>query len=176
MEIWKSVKGYNGFYEVSDLGRVKSISRVVKHSKGGFKKVKEKILKQTKSSNGYLNVSLYDGKKRYTVFTHRLVAEYFLNHINGSYLLVVNHINFDKNDNRLCNLEVVSQRENANRKHLKSTSKYVGVSFYKSKNKWVSSIVINGKGVFIGYFEKELDAHKAYQKKLKQIQSYGNSN
>ena len=83
--------------------------------------------------------------------------------------LVINHINFDKKDNKVSNLEIVTNRENSNRKHLKSTSKYTGVSFEKDRNKWVAQIKINGKRVLLGRFSNEIDASNAYQSKLKEI-------
>lgn len=168
-EIWKDIKGYNNYYKISNLGRVKSKSRHVNHSSVGLKVVNEKILKQTPSSNGYLSVSFYEGKKRVTKFTHRLVAEYFLGHSIGSYIIVVNHKNFNKIDNRCENLEIISQRVNANKKHIKGTSKYIGVSLYKKNNKWVSKILVNGKSKHLGYFDTEIEASQKYQSELKKI-------
>lgn len=158
VENWLPVKDYEGLYEVSDLGRVKSL----KFGEG-------KILKQYLSSSTYLTVKLYkDGKKRsYSV--HTLVAVSFLNHISGRCFGVVNHINFNRHDNRLVNLELVSARENANLKHLPSTSKYVGVHFNKERGKWKASIFINKKSKFLGRFDSELEAHYAYQKALAEI-------
>jgi len=158
MEIWKEVKGYEGIYEVSNLGNVKSLNY------NGTKKEKE--LKICYDSDGYCIVSLFKNKVSKTRKVHQLVAESFLNHTPNGMKLVVNHINFIRNDNRLENLEIISQRINTNLKHLKSSSKYTGVSWYKSMNKWVSQIKINGKQKNLGYFKTELEAHNAYQKAL----------
>ena len=73
---------------------------------------------------------------------------------------------FNKTNNKLDNLEIVTQRENSNQKHLKSSSKYIGVSWSKSRNKWVALIYLNGKHKNLGRFNDELEASKAYQKAL----------
>ena len=157
-EIWKEVKGYEGIYEVSNIGRVKSL-----------KFNKEKILKAGLNSNGYLTVSLCKYGSQKTRKVHKLVAEAFLYHTPCGFELVVNHIDINKTNNKVDNLELVTSRENSNRKHIESTSKYVGVSWKKQNNKWRSQIEINGKKKHLGYFTDEFEAHLAYQTELKKI-------
>ena len=168
MEVWKDIENYEGLYQVSSLGRVKSLDRVVITSNKKKVRYKGRFLKQSKSNNGYLFVAL-SNKKISIKNTHVLVAESFLGHVSKGWSLVVNHIDFDKTNNRADNLEVVTQRNNANRKHLKSSSEYTGVSWYKRDGKWVSNIVINRKLKHLGYFNNELEASNAYQKALKEI-------
>ena len=110
-EIWKPIPNYDG-YEVSNYGRVKSL-----------KLGRELILKPFISKSGYYRNEIWYNNTRKTFGTHQLVAMAFLGHKPNGQILVVNHINFDKKDNRLENLEVVTQRENANKKHIKSSSK-----------------------------------------------------
>lgn len=101
-EIWKDIPGYEGLYQVSNLGRVKSLERVVRY-KGRHHTVAEKIKNGTPKENDYLVVSLYKnnvGKMRYI---HRLVAEVFIP--NPANKPTVNHINLDVFDNRVENLE-----------------------------------------------------------------------
>ena len=167
---WKSIPEYDGMYEVSDCGKVKSLKR--KHwmkRNNCFREIKERILTQSIDGMGYFNVGLTKLGKTKTRTVHQLVAEAFLGYIPAGHKVHINHINNIKTDNRVENLEIVSGRENTNRKHLKSTSKYVGVSWNKSSNKWVSQIRIKGKGKHLGYFTDEYEAHQAYQEKLNLI-------
>ncbi len=159
-EIWRDVPNYEGMYKVSNLGRVKSLKR-----KGV---TQDKVLTPA-LSGGYLSVSFTKNDVRKTMFNHRLVAYAFLNHKPSGMDLVVNHINLDKTDNRLENLEIVSSRENSNKKHLDSISKYTGVTWHYKLKKWKATIWINRKNKHLGYFDNEIDAHNAYQKKLKEI-------
>ena len=98
MEIWKDVVGYESLYQVSNLGRVKSL-----HQK------KEKIL-SPRLCNGYFLVALCLKNERKDIYIHQLVAMAFLNYIPNEYEKVVNHINDIKTDNRLENLQVVTHR------------------------------------------------------------------
>tara|TARA_R110002153_G_scaffold268034_1_gene432522 strand:+ start:51 stop:563 length:513 start_codon:yes stop_codon:yes gene_type:complete len=169
MEIWKEIKGYED-YEVSNLGRVKSLARTIYRSNGISQTFKEKILKPNKGNNGYLKVGLYKGCKVKTKAIHQLVAENFLNHIPCGYKLVVDHINNIKTDNRLENLQVVTNRENSTKDKRKGcTSKYTGVYWNKSRGKWRSNIKINGKDIYLGYFMDETEAAEAYKTALKEL-------
>jgi len=169
-EEWKDVVGYKGLYKVSNLGRVKSLDR-----RGYIKAIasfgirKERILKPCINARGYLHVSLCENGGQKTRRIHQLVAESFLNHTRFGRGLVINHIDFNKFNNNVSNLEIITIRENSNLKHIKSSSKYVGVSKRKSCKKWVSRITIGKKTKHLGYFKNELEASKAYQKELKQI-------
>ena len=167
MEIFKDIPSYKGLYQVSNIGSVKSLERKVTHWKGGVSVYKEKILKPS-NENGYYRYKLSKGGKQKITKGHQLVAMAFLGHKPDGMNLVVNHINFNKLDNRVENLEIITQRENSNQKNRKSTSKYVGVSLrvVKSERKWLANIWINGKQTYIGIFKTELEAHLEYKKKL----------
>ncbi len=166
MEFWKQIKDYPD-YEVSNLGRVKSLSRIILR-KGKYPFLsKEKILKPNDNGNGYYYIFLYKNGISKIKYIHKIVAITFLNHNPNGFKLVVNHKNFIKTDNRLENLEIVTQRENANRKHIKSSSKYIGVCWNKKCNKWTSQIVINNNLKYLGLFETELQASNAYTLALK---------
>jgi hypothetical protein len=155
-EIFKEVKGYEGVYDISNMGRLKSL-------KAG------RILKQTVGTSGYCHVTLCINCIKYTVDIHKLVAIAFLGHTPCGFKLVVNHIDFNKTNNNVKNLEIVTSRENLNQKHRISSSIYTGVCLSKSKKRWVASIVINKKSVYLGSYKIEYDAHLAYEEKLKQI-------
>lgn len=107
-EIWKDVVGYEGRYQVSSMGRVKSLER--KDRLG--RTVKERILKPGVVGSGYLMISLYAGGKQKMFFVHRLVCQAL--HENPDNKPQVNHINEDKADNRACNLEWSTAKENNN--------------------------------------------------------------
>jgi hypothetical protein len=157
MEIYKDIPDYIGRYQVSNFGNIKSI-----------KNNKEKILVPILGKKGYLQVSLSINGRKKVYKVHQLVAMAFMKHVPNGHTLVINHINLDKTDNRLSNLEIIKNRENCNLKHIVSTSKYVGVSWRKDRKKWAAEILINSKRIKLGHYEKEIDAHFAYQNRLKQ--------
>jgi TATA-box binding protein (TBP) (component of TFIID and TFIIIB) len=95
----------------------------------------------------------------------------FLNHKPCGMKLVIDHINDNKFDNRLENLQITSVRYNTCKKQEKYSSKYKGVSFRKSDKKWVARIFIDGKIIYLGAFVNEYDAHLAYQKKCNCLDS-----
>ena len=158
-EIWKDVPGYGGKYQVSDLGNVRSLD----YRKTG----KTRELKPGINSRNYFSFGLCLNGKSKSHSAHQLVAIAFLNHIPCGYKLVINHIDFNKLNNNVKNLEIVTNRQNANRKHLKSTSKYTGV--IKRKYSFMAQINIMGKQTYLGSFKNEYDAHLAYEKALKEV-------
>ena len=112
-EIWKNVVGYEGLYQVSSLGRVKSLERLVKNNnKGGFRLIKEKVLSLCSSGRQYYYVSLLKNSSPKKVYVHRLVAEAFLP--NPENKPCIDHLNTDKFDNRVENLKWCTCKENTN--------------------------------------------------------------
>ena len=103
-----------------------------------------------------------DGYKCKTYKTHQLVAEIYLNHTPCKHTYVVNHIDHNRLNNNISNLEIVTMRENTNKLHLKSTSKYTGVSLQKKTNRWLSYKMINNKHTYLGIFDDEELAHQCY--------------
>jgi hypothetical protein len=162
-EEFKDIPEYEGLYQVSDLGRVKSLN----YNHTG----KEGLLKQCFNGNKYLTVNLHKKGSQKNKRVHQLVAIVFLNHKLCGQELVVNHKKFIRSDNRVENLEIVTNRENTNQKHMESTSKFTGVYWNKSNKKWRATIEIKGVTTHLGYFNDELEASQYYENALIAIQN-----
>lgn len=129
-EVWKDIKNYEGLYQVSNLGRIKSLDRIVyqKNSFGNIQKniYKGKILSLFEDKDGYLRVNLKKGKKMKQYGVHVLVANTFLNINKFKYMeyedlskidinrLQINHKNENKKDNCIDNLEFCTVAYNTN--------------------------------------------------------------
>lgn len=109
-EIWKDIKGFEGYYQVSTLGRVKSLNRSIICKNGTQRIFWGTVLKTRKSKNGYILCNLKKFGKTNNKRVNRLVADAFIP--NPHNLPQVNHIDFDKNNNSVCNLEWVTGSEN----------------------------------------------------------------
>ena len=110
MEIWKDICGYEGLYQVSNLGRVKSLERQVRnHRSGSTRLIKEHFISPTDNGNGYKIVGLHKGRRNQK-YVHRLVAEHFLS--NPKEKKYVNHLDYDTSNNAVSNLEWCTQLEN----------------------------------------------------------------
>ena len=107
-EIWKDIKNYEGLYQISNLGKIKSLERKVKNQKGN-RTVKEIILKCSEGKS-YVQVTLSKKNNYKTKLVHRLVAEAFIPNPNN--LSEVNHIDGNKHNNNVNNLEWVSRYDN----------------------------------------------------------------
>lgn len=120
-EVWVDISGYEGLYQVSNWGQVKSFPR-----NGTINEIK--ILKPFKSRNGYLRIKLCKDGVIKTYYVHRLVAEAFIENPNN--LPEVNHINEVKTDNRSENLEYCDHKTNIN---------------HGSRNERIATSMTNGK-------------------------------
>ena len=108
MEEWRDITGYEGSYQISNLGQVKSLNRTDTTGRS----VKEKILKGTLNKDGYLCVDFKKDGKRKSFRVHRLVAEAFIPNFENK--PCVDHINTIRDDNRVENLRWVTHKENVN--------------------------------------------------------------
>lgn len=108
-EIWKPINGYEGLYEVSNMGRVKSLPKTVEQYYG-YKITNERMLKQSPDRKGYMMAWLYKNKKRKTMKVYRLVANAFIP--NPESKPQIDHINAINTDNRACNLRWCTGKEN----------------------------------------------------------------
>ena len=120
MEVWKDIEGYEGLYQVSNKGRIKSLKK-----KFG-KQETEIIMKPNMEWCGYLRVGLIKDKKAKMYAVHRLVAKTFI--ANPENKPIVNHIDGNKANNEVENLEWATYKENSNSsKKLKSSKRYNSV-------------------------------------------------
>lgn len=112
-EIWKPVENYEGLYEVSNLGRIKSLERTVwNKGRGYYKTVPERILKPSNNGQGYLFVNLCKDGKMKNCRVHRLVGQAFIPNPNN--LPQINHKDENKGNNMVENLEWCSSKYNNN--------------------------------------------------------------
>ena len=167
VEIWKDIPGYEGLYQCSNFGNVKSVSRYLFNG-WAYHKSKEKILNPYKNSKGYLQVALHKNGQK-TFFIHKLVAITFLGHNPCKMEKVINHINSIETDNRVINLKITTNRRNISIGKNLNKNNYTGTTF--DNGKWKAAIKINKKHINLGRFKTEYEAHLAYQNKLKSIEN-----
>jgi hypothetical protein len=155
IEVWKTIPEFES-YQVSNLGNVRSLK---------FNRIK--YIKHLNTKGRYC-VTLYNNKTKATnVKVSVLIAQTFLNHKPCGHKLVVDHIDDNKTNDRLYNLQIITHRKNLSKDKKNKTSKFVGVHF--SQNRWVSEIRIEGKSKYLGRFKIEKEAAQAYQNELKKI-------
>jgi len=179
-ETWKDIPDYEGYYQASNLGRIRSLERVVKSSKNRSRTVVERILVLSYDTYGYKIINLNKEGKSCTNKVHRLVMLTFMGESN----LEVDHINGIRDDNRLCNLRYCTQRENVHfyRDKIISSSNFIGVSWCDATFKWKVSIKIGNKSIHLGYYISEIEASEIYNSALlnwntsKTIPEYINQN
>lgn len=158
MENWKHIEGFES-YMVSDHGNVKSL-------KFGKERLLSKVFNK---GTGYYLVYLFKDGKRLTIKVHQLVwiafkGDYRTGTTRG---LMLNHISKDKLDNRLTNLELVTNIQNVNHSidKSKTTSKYPNVCWNNPTKKWIAKGTIGtNKNGYAGLFDTEEEAYEAFQK------------
>ena len=127
-EIWKDIKGYEGLYQISNLGRVKTL-------KPGYNKIKTNIKTPRKCHDGYYRISLYKNKKIKTYHIHKLVALHFIPNVNN--YSCINHKDENKLNNNVNNLEWCTKRYN-NIYSINKRKKYKkGVLQYDKNNNFI---------------------------------------
>ena len=153
-EIWKDIEGYEGLYQVSNLGRVKSLERTIWNN-GGLYKKSERILKAYDNGHGYLRVELYKEGNREQPLVHVLVATAFLD--NADNLPEVNHKDENKYNNCVENLEYCSRLYNNT---YNGRAKKVGEK--NTNNPKISKPVfsVNKESGLIMYWESIMEAER----------------
>lgn len=174
-EIWVPVKGFEDKYVVSNLGRVKSNARWVFRKIVGKEVFMEgKLLAQTTSENGYYpSVTLYGAtqKDKFPTPVYHIVFFSFNPEIEKIEGYEIDHIDQDRGNSKLNNLQYITSRANSTKRslHKKGTSKYAGVSMDKARKRWQAHIRANGGNYCLGIFKTEEEAAQAYQVALKRV-------
>lgn len=167
VEQWKDIPNYECLYQVSDLGRVKRLNRYKNHSSGkGTFLSKEKIMKQSKSSNGYLTIAVYGNFQKEQFLVHSLVSLSFLNHNLKKTNLVTDHIDNVKENNMLSNLQIITYRENSSKDKVNSVG-LTGVC--KTIYGFVALIKYKGKVLNLGTYETAEKASEKYNEAVSLI-------
>lgn len=162
-EIWKDIKNYEGLYQVSTYGRIKSLSKFHRtsknHSSIGYW-TKDKILKEQYDKDGYAKINLIKNNKQKRFSIHQLVAQTFIsNPCNYKY---INHKNEIKNDNNINNLEWCNSCYNAN---------YGNRNEKISKNKSKKIVQFDGDGKIIRIWDSITQASKELKIQISHISS-----
>ncbi|EAZ4787011.1 NUMOD4 domain-containing protein [Enterobacter asburiae] len=167
-EAWKDISGFEGIYQISDAGNLRSLDRTVLNKGSGCTyPIKGKPLKPRYDADGYLITDLWKAGKKVTVKIHRLVAAAF---IPGS-APEVDHINGRRDDNRAVNLRWASLSQNRANSHTrKNKSGVVGVRFSEGKkNPWQAYGRVNGKFKSLGHFPTKQLAAAARRKHIQEV-------
>ena len=152
-EIWKDIPEYEQLYQASNLGRIRSLDRIVRHNYNDTAVKKGKILKQSLNKHGYCKVNLCKNRVYKTFVVSRLVYSAFYGVIPAG--MQVNHISEDKTDNSICNLNLMTPKENTNwgtcieRRVAKTRIKRKGQFTYETNPNSKPIIQYSKKGVFI---------------------------
>ena len=164
MEIWKAIPGFE-HYEVSDQGRIRAIPFTVVRRNGRPYTHPGRIIAQTVERDGYLRVSLYVQKHAYVKKVHRLVYETFRG-VPGEGM-VVDHINNNCRDNRLVNLQAVSNADNLAKdrwRHRKQKDLPLGVSQSEDRRSYIAIFQANNTSYYLGSYDTAEEAASAYLK------------
>ena len=149
IEVWKDIDGFEGLYQVSNYGRVKSLERTVTYSSGNVHWYPERVLVPVDAGNGYLRVSLSINNKYKSHLIHRLVAKAFVE--NPDNLPCVNHKDENQSNNHIDNLEWCSYKYNSN----------YGTAVERRSNKRSRPVdCYNTEGALVKHYKKVADAIK----------------
>lgn len=166
-EEWKDIKNYEGMYQISNFGRIKSLNRIIKTGiNNGYRELQETIKVPRMDKYGYLKVQLSKENITEDKTVHRLVAEAFIP--NPKNKPEINHKDGIKTNNYIDNLEWVTTLENQlhrkNVLHKQGSKPNIpkGASWNTEKGRWVSYIKIDNKTKFLGYCNSKEEAHKLY--------------
>jgi len=168
---WYTIPGYDGFYVINKKGDVLSLPRTIQRSNGTCQKIYGKLLTPCTDKKGYLVLRLSKNDRAKSYKVHQLVAMSFLNHTPAGNTLVVDHIDNNKLNNCLSNLQIIEHSKNTRKESKGFTSAFRGVFFSKEKSRWLAHIIHEGKRYYLGSFKEEKEASNAYEHALKCIEN-----
>ena len=157
-EVWKDIPGYDGIYQASELGNIRSLR---------FRKIR--ILKPGITNKGYYIVKLFKNGKPKGFGVHALVAMSFLEHAPDRYNKIIDHIDSNPANNCIENLRVITSRENCSKERTIRSGLPVGVSLSPSGKKYLANIRSGKDRVYLGSYLSQKEAAQAYQTALKKI-------
>lgn len=160
-EIWKDIEGFEGLYQVNNLGRIKALKKLSKGNGRNQSKLiwrKERLLKPN-ISGFYFMVKLSKNEESKSFTLHRLIAQSFLGDHPG---MNVDHKDNNQLNNNIENLQWITSRENAT-KDKKGSSKYSGVCLHKTTKKWEAYVMHNSIKKYLGIFDTEEKASERYK-------------
>jgi len=169
-EEWRPVVGAEGFYEVSNIGNVRSLDRLSVRSDGVIQRRKGFLLKPCESGRkrNYLSVQIGYPNRRHAG-VHVLVYESFVGSIPKG--MEIDHKDRNTRNNTPENLRIATRSQNhANRGiGISNSSGLKGASYFTAKKKWCAQIKKEQKRIFIGYFDTKEEAHEAYAKAANEL-------
>ena len=155
MENWLKVSDYDIVYEVSNMGRIRNAKGKTLGSAG---------------SDGYVHLITKRNGKMVNIRIHKIVWKYFKGDVPNGY--EIDHINGDKADNRIDNLQLLNHKDNTI-KSLKTTSGITGINWDKTKQRWAAQITLNGVRYRVGYRRTIEDALIAYNEAQRTYEQTG---
>ena len=173
IEVWEDIPDFKG-YQASNLGNVRSFI----HKKNGTNlnthtnpKQLKKLIRIIRKNKKRYYVNLYKNRKLFSKNIAPLVAMAFLKHKPNGHRIVVDHIDNNSLNDKLYNLQLISNRLNIHKDFVNPTSKYIGVTWHKASKKWSAQISINNKKKWLGCYITEFEAANAYKKALKEYET-----
>jgi hypothetical protein len=160
LEEWRDIKGYEGEYQISNIGRYRSLDRVIEYSNGNLVKYKGKILSPFTKKNGYLQATLNRKSENKKFYIHRLVAIAFIPNDDPINKRTINHIDENKQNNDVSNLEWATYSQNLRHNDLHLRKKLNTDFVEMGKKRKIPIIATNVETGETIYFKGAIDAER----------------